>query len=124
MQAEDLRQILALLADYSRLLDEAKLDALLELWSKDCRLHVFGKDYVGREAIARFLAASPRGKHVTGVPNVQFDGTTARSRADYLFFKDDLRLLSAGSYEDEFVREPAGWRFVRRTVESQLSARS
>jgi 3-phenylpropionate/cinnamic acid dioxygenase small subunit len=122
VQAEDLRQVLALLADYSRLLDEGKLDEFLELWTKDCRLHVFGTDYVGREAIGRFLVAAPRGKHVTGVPNVQFDGATARSRSDYLFFREDLRLFNAGIYEDEFVREAARWRFARRKVASQLRA--
>lgn len=124
MQAEDLRQILALLADYARLLDEAKFDELIQLWSKDCRLHVFGTDHVGQEAIGRFLAAAPRGKHLTGVPNVQFDGATARSRSDYLFFKEDLRLFNAGIYEDEFVRDAAGWRFTRRKIASQLRATS
>jgi hypothetical protein len=114
--------VLALLADYSRLLDEARFDELLGLWTKDCRLHVFGTDYVGRDAIVRFLAAAPRGKHVTGVPNVEFDGAVARARSDYLFFREDLRLASAGVYEDEFVHESAGWRFAHRKVESQLRA--
>jgi len=122
MQAEDLRQVLALLADYGRLLDEGRFDELLELYVEDCRLQVFGTDHAGREAIGRFLKSAPRGKHLTGVPNVQFDGDTARARSDYLFFKEDLRLFNAGTYEDELVREAAGWRFARRKVESRLRA--
>ena len=122
MQAEDLRQVLALLADYGRTLDEGSWDEHLDLYAEDCHLHVFGTDHAGREAIGRFLKSAPRGKHLTGLPNVQFDGATARARSDYLFFKEDLRLFNAGTYEDEFVREAAGWRFACRKVESRLLA--
>ena len=79
MQAEDLRQVLALLADYGRMLDEGRFDELLDLYAEDCLLHVFGTDHAGREAIGRFLRAAPRGKHLTGVPSAQFDGDAARA---------------------------------------------
>lgn len=122
MQAEDLRQILALLADYGRTIDEERWEEHVTLYTEDCHLIVFGSDHAGRDAISRFLKAAPRGKHLSGIPNIRFDGDRAHAHSDYLFFRDNLQLFNAGTYEDEFVREAGGWRIATRKIESKLRA--
>lgn len=122
MNADDLRQVLALLADYGRTLDDGRWEQHMALYAEDCRLRVFGREYAGREAIEAFMRQAHRGHHLTGVPSVELDGETARSRADYVFFRDDMQLYSAGSYEDELVREHGSWRFAVRDIHIRLRA--
>ena len=122
MEAEDLRQIMALLADYGATLDEQRWDDHLALWADDCRMHVFGRDVEGKDAIGGFMRKAHRGKHLTGVPRIETHGDGARSTADFVFFRADMRLYSAGVYRDEFVRTTSGWRLSLRTIDIQLRA--
>ncbi|MEE2665030.1 MAG: nuclear transport factor 2 family protein [Myxococcota bacterium] len=121
-EADDLRQIMALLADYCLTLDEGRFEDHLALYDDSCRLHVFGKDFEGRERIDRFMRRAHRGKHLAGVPHIRLDGDTASSTSDFVFFRHDMQLNSCGSYRDEFVRTPEGWRFCVRRIEIQLRA--
>lgn len=122
MESDDLRQILAVLADYGRTLDGALWDDHLALYADDCHLLVFGKDHAGKERIARFMQQAHRGKHLTGVASVTFAGNSARATSDFVFFRQDLRLYSAGTYHDEFVRTEQGWRLSSRRIEIQMRA--
>jgi hypothetical protein len=121
-EADDLRQIMALLADYCQTLDEGRFEDHLALYADSCRLHVFGKDFDGRERIDRFMRRAHRGKHLAGVPHICLDGDSASSTSDFVFFREDMQLNSCGSYRDEFVHTPDGWRFRLRTIEIQLRA--
>ncbi len=120
MQAEDLRQILALLADYCETLDRGRWEDHLALYVDDCSLHVFGKDYEGKERIGRFMEQAHRGKHLSGVPHVTFDGDSAHTVSDYVFFREDMKLYSAGTYHDDLRRTPSGWRFATRKIDIDL----
>jgi 3-phenylpropionate/cinnamic acid dioxygenase small subunit len=116
MEPEDLRQILALVADYGRTIDTEQWEAHAALWSEECHLLVFESDYVGREAILEFLKSARKGKHITAVPHIEFDGGCAQAGSDYVFFDPDCTLFSAGHYDDEFVREGGRWRIHRRKI--------
>ncbi len=122
MEAEDLRQIMALLADYGATLDAGRWDDHLALYDDNCRLHVFGRDYEGKERIDRFMRKAHRGKHVTGVPHITVDGAEATGSADFIFFRHDMLLNSTGTYRDEFVRTSEGWRFSSRSIEILMRA--
>ena len=124
MEADDLRQIMALLADYSATLDEGRWEDHLALYADECRLHVFGKDFEGKERIDRFMQRAHRGKHLSGVPRIDVDGDTATSTTDFVFFRHDMVLNSCGCYRDEFVRTSEGWRFSTRTIEIAMRAES
>ena len=120
--ADDLRQIHNLLADYSATLDEGRWSDHLELWVEDCEIFVFGRSFRGREKIDRFMRKTVRGKHLTALPHLEFDGDHARSVADYVFFRSPDRVLySAGVYRDDLVRTGEGWKLARREIEIQLS---
>ena len=119
--ADDLRQIQNLLADYGATVDEARWDDHFALWTEDCEVFVFGRSFQGREAIDRFMRKTVRGKHITAVPNLEFDGDRARSIADFVFYRaSDLKLYSAGVYRDDLVRTSEGWKLARREIQIQL----
>jgi len=124
MDADDLRQIMALLADYGLTLDEGRFDDHMALYDDECRLHVFGREWKGKARIEEFMRGAHRGKHLTGVPRVEFDANRALSAADFVFFRADMLLYSGGTYRDEFVRTSDGWRFSSRTIEIALRAES
>lgn len=119
--AEDLRQIQNLLADYGATVDEGRWEELLSLWTEDCEMLVFGRSYRGRESIDRFMRKAVRGKHITAVPHLEFDGDSARSVADYVFYRaSDRKMYSAGVYRDDLSRTGEGWKLARREIEIQL----
>ncbi len=122
MEAEDLREILALLANYGATLDEGRFEDHIALYDETCLLNVFGRVIEGRDAIDRFMREARTGKHVTGVPSLVFDGDTAKGNADFLFYQSDMQLFSAGGYRDEFVKTAAGWRIRSRTIDISMRA--
>lgn len=121
MGDDDLRCILAVLADYGRTVDDRRWDEHRALWSSDPHLRVFDDDHAGVEAIVSFLQAARRGQHLCGVPAVAIDGDRATSRCDFVFFDEaDLRLRTAGAYEDELVREAGRWKLANRTIRIRI----
>ena len=121
----DLREILGWLAEYGASVDEERWSDLRALWAEDAELCVFGRSYRGADAIETFMRQAKRGKHITAVPHIEFDGERARSAADYVFFaKPDLAPFSAGVYRDEWLRRDGRWWLARREIEIQLGAAS
>ena len=121
LDAEDLRKILNLLADYGSTLDEERWDEHLALWAEDGEMFVFGRSHRGREAIDRFMRKTVRGKHVTAAPHLEANADGARSIADFIFFRSsDLKLYSAGVYRDDLVRRGGEWKLARREIVIQL----
>jgi SnoaL-like domain len=121
--AEDLRQILAVLAEYGATLDEQRWSDHRELWTEAAELFVFGRTHRGRDAIEKFMRRAVLGKHITAVPRVEIEGDHARSAADFVFYRaPDLAPFSAGVYHDEWERSDGRWRLARREIEIQLSA--
>src|SRR2546422_7145744 len=72
--ADDLRQILALLAEYGATLDEGRWQDHRELWTETAELCVFGRTLRGRDAIEEFMRKAVRGKHLTAAPRLEIDG--------------------------------------------------
>jgi SnoaL-like domain len=117
-RCEDLRAILALQAQFCQLCDLAKWAEMRELFTDDAVLHVFGKDYTGKDAIMRFIERRHLGKHMLSAPDIEFDGDEARVVVDHTFYRyPDLALFGAGVYKDVLRRTPAGWKFARREIE-------
>ena len=122
---DDLREILGLLAEYGASVDEQRWRDHRELWTETAELVVFGQSHRGPDAIEAFMRASPRGKHLTGVPRVELAGERARSTADFVFFRSpDLATNTAGVYRDQWLRRDGRWRLARREIEIQLRAAS
>jgi hypothetical protein len=114
----DLRAILALQAQFCQLCDLAKWAEMRELFTDDAVLHVFGKDYTGKDAIMGFIERRHLGKHMLSAPDIEFDGDEARVVVDHTFYRyPDLALFGAGVYKDILRRTPAGWKFARREIE-------
>lgn len=115
---EDLRAILSLQAQFCQLCDLAKWAEMRELFTDDAVLHVFGKDYVGREAIMRFIERRHLGKHMLSAPDIVINGDEAYVTVDHTFYRyPDLELFGAGVYKDVLCRTSQGWKFSRREIE-------
>ena len=122
--AEDLRQILSLHREYGATLDVEDFAAHEKLWTEDAVLDVFGKEHVGPAAIREFMKGAFTGKHITGVPTIEIEGSRATALSDFVFFRDtDLALFTAGVYADELVRQGGRWLLVRRKIEIQFRKR-
>jgi 3-phenylpropionate/cinnamic acid dioxygenase small subunit len=121
MDADDIRKILGLLAAYCQTVDQRRMDDHLELYADDCRLEVFGRTYEGKARVRRFMENSHVGQHLTGVPLILEEGTDgALVTSDFVFFRDDLLLFTAGTYHDELRRSDDAWRFVSRRIEMRI----
>ena len=121
--ADDLREILGVLAEYGASLDQARWPDLREVFAEDAELSVFGRTHRGRDEIEAFMRAATRGKHLTGVPRIELDGDRARTAADFVFFRaTDLAASAAGMYRDEWVRRDGRWWLAKREIEVQMRA--
>jgi 3-phenylpropionate/cinnamic acid dioxygenase small subunit len=120
VDADDLREVLALLADYCQTLDQGRIDDHMELYADDCSLEVFGREFEGKDRVRRFMENAEVGQHLTGVPSVQPRGDEADVTSDFVFFRADMALFTAGTYEDVLRRTPEGWRFVTRRIDIRL----
>jgi len=61
----------------------------------------------------------PQRKHYITNIIIKVDGNTARSVSDYLIVRESqngLIPVMGGTYKDEFVQTPAGWRFSRKEL--------
>jgi len=121
MDGEDVRDILRLLAAYAQTLDQGRIDDHLDLYVEDCRLEAFDRAYEGKERLRRFMENAHAGQHLTGVPAIDDDGTDAAIvNSDFVFFRADLQLFTAGTYHDEIRRTADGWRFVSRRIDMRI----
>ena len=72
------------------------------------------------ETVKRYDDGTPRTKHVTTNPIVEFaaDGTSATTRSYYTVFQqvDDFPLqpIITGRYRDEFAKVDGEWRWIER----------
>jgi hypothetical protein len=115
---EDLRKILALVAGAAQTNDLAQWDAYGELFAENAVMHVFGRDYVGRDVIVAFTARRHLGKHLLSTPIIEIDGDTAKVTIDHAFYRyPDLVLFGVGVYKDDLVKLDGEWKFARREIE-------
>ena len=114
---EDLRKIMALLAGAAQHNDLAEWDEYGNLFAEDAVMHVFGRDYVGRDAIVAFTARRHLGKHMLSTPIIEIAENSAKVTIDHSFYRyPDLVLFGVGVYKDELVKLDGEWKFARREI--------
>jgi SnoaL-like domain len=118
-----------LYAAYAWRFDEGDAEGWAALFTADGRFTSVGRDELsGRDELAAFVrhrhAEKPGIRHHTTNVTVEATAGGAHGRAYALALRSSeespLRLLNAGAYDDELVREPDGWHFARRSFRSWL----
>ena len=130
---EDVEDIRRLLTDYGRDLDRRDFKAYSELFARDGVWDGGFGAAKGPAEIRAMMEKSIGGAQVTGAQSnfhlltnfeieVHGDSATAWSRWTFVAQDPDkrARILYAGRYEDELVREAGRWKFKRRTVRGDL----
>ena len=127
---EDKESIRELLSDYSFRIDAFEFAELGALFTED-------GEWIARYArargpaeiaalMARNIPAEPRRKHFIMNSLIRLDGDKATARTSYLVVLQaagaGLVPSVAGTYEDQLVRTPAGWRFRERRLVHDLAA--
>lgn len=118
----DILAVQATLARYCHRLDDGDIDGVLALFTPDGVFSYLGATAHGPDELRAFFARSQgtpelRGKHLTVNVDVQVDGDTATSRADFLYLRAGETgpiPQIAGRYEDDLRRIDGEWRIARR----------
>jgi 3-phenylpropionate/cinnamic acid dioxygenase small subunit len=115
LTADDDAEIRNLLARYCLFLDLEDLDGWVELFTIDCRFHVYGHTFEGRDGLRRMVDGAPGGLHLGGPPVVEPVGSDrATSKQNLLFIDRRSGDQRAAVYEDELERTTEGWRIASR----------
>jgi uncharacterized protein (TIGR02246 family) len=110
---EDRDEILQLLYRYNHAFDGGDAEGWADLFTKDGSLDGAGQVMTGRESLVAFAASVSGLRHVVTNPLVDVTGDTASVRA-YLQVFHGSTLMMMGTYQDQVVRTPDGWRFAKR----------
>jgi len=127
--ARDAEAIRSLLSTYGRMLDARDYIAWAALFTPDGAWH--GGDAYGlikgRDDLARFatreFAGTPPCIHIFGSIAVEVEGDAASAWSRWMLIEqrpEGLTIALAGSYADQLVRLPEGWRFLHRRVALDL----
>ena len=130
---EDVEAIRRLLTDYGRDLDRRDFKAYSELFATDgvwdggfgaakgpAEIRAMMEKSIGGE-----LITGPQGNfHILTNFEIEVHGDTGSAWSRWTFVAQDpdkrARILYAGRYQDELVREAGQWKFKRRTVSGDL----
>ncbi|MDH3752898.1 MAG: nuclear transport factor 2 family protein [Acidimicrobiia bacterium] len=123
----DERDIVALAVRYCWCLDTGDGEGLRDVFTPDAHASL-GTDCHGIDAIVErvtsALAPLDASQHMVNTHDVRIDGDTATARC-YFHAQHVLRgreggdsFIVAGIYHDRLVRTDAGWRIVRRVLET------
>jgi len=112
--AEDRDEILQLLYRYNHLIDGGDADGWGDTFTEDAVFDAAGNVLTGRDALKGFaVSVAGVGRHLVLNPVIDVNGDTATSRA-YLMLVAGGAIAAVGSYADELVRTPEGWKFAKR----------
>jgi 3-phenylpropionate/cinnamic acid dioxygenase small subunit len=130
---EDIEAIRRLLTDYGRDLDRRDFKAYSELFATDGVWDGGFGAAKGPAEIQAMMEKSIGGKPITGPQSnfhlltnfeIEVHGDTGQAWSRWTFVAQDpdkrARILYAGRYDDELVREAGRWKFKRRTVSGDL----
>ena len=110
--------VMALFADYARLLDRQRdPDAWAELFGPDGVFVVRGRELTGHDALQKFATDSVPGVHVQAVPQLQVredGGLDATS--SFIFITVATNDLRAGYYVDHLAWQGDRLVFARREI--------
>jgi uncharacterized protein (TIGR02246 family) len=107
-------EILQLLYRYNHAIDSGDAEGWAALFTDDGVFEVAGQVMSGREELVGFASSVHGLRHVVANPVIDVVGDTATVRA-YLFVFGGTTMSISGSYEDQLVRQPDGWRFAKRS---------
>jgi uncharacterized protein (TIGR02246 family) len=122
LSTEDVVAIQQLVARYNFAVDEGDADAFAGTFTPDGEFGAGGQVMRGHDELRAFVTGragvAPR-RHVVSSMLVDGDGDRASLRAYLQVFAlgDDgsFQVAVQGTYDDELVRVPDGWRFARRS---------
>lgn len=123
-RTDDLLDIHQVASLYAHLIDNQLWDRIGDVYAEDATYHSPRGEGVGLAGIVAYLSGNPQPltHHTTNVHVVlSDDGNEARGVAKYLCVRPDLS-VTAGDYEDHWVRTPAGWRLQHRRSTSRTDA--
>ena len=110
---EDRDEILQLLYRYNHAIDGGDARGWAETFTEDGVFDVAGGVRTGRDALLEFASSVHGTRHMVLNPLIDVAGDAASVRASLVVFHGK-ELSTIGSYDDQLVRTPAGWRFAKR----------
>ena len=119
-QLEDREAIRDLLYRYCYLIAAADTEAVIALFTPDCRVEVLGTLYEGpeglRELYSGSLTVSPRPYvHNHLIDSLGDDEATARCVLEIRQTRDGVSETGGGCYEDTYRKCDGSWKFHTRT---------
>ena len=128
LEAKD--AIRELMATYAMALDACRFADVAACFSPDGEWTTNYGAARGPAEIEKFISGivpvkgeGPQRKHYITNIIIQVDGDNASAVSDYLVVRESengLMPVMGGSYKDNFIRTPAGWRFSRKELVHQI----
>jgi uncharacterized protein (TIGR02246 family) len=110
---EDRDEILQLMYRYNHLIDSGDAAGWAETFTEDGVFDVAGQVRSGHSELTAFAAEQAGHRHVVVNPVIDVTGDSATVRAYFVVYAGGA-LRGTGTYADELVRTPDGWRFAKR----------
>ena len=110
---EDRDEILQLLYRYNHAIDSGDAHGWAGTFTADGVFDVAGQVRSGQDELAAFAAGVHGYRHTVVNPVVDVAGDAATVRAYWVVYQGTA-VAAVGTYEDEVVRTPGGWRFAKR----------
>ena len=110
---EDRDEILQLLYRYNHAIDGGDAHGWAGTFTADGVFDVAGQVRSGRDELVAFAAGVHGYRHTVVNPVVDVAGDAATVRAYWVVYQGTA-VAAVGTYEDEVVRTPGGWRFAKR----------
>jgi 3-phenylpropionate/cinnamic acid dioxygenase small subunit len=123
MTARD--EVLDLLAEYCRAVDDRELEKLWRLFDANCEYTFVDGDVAHgideiRQKLGGRIAGAIRHRHILTNSIVEIGHDTAKAKSDWYLIKPATGqawdIEGAGYYQDEMRRSPGGWVFTRRHI--------
>ena len=111
--AEDRDEILQLMYRYNHAIDSGDAPGWAATFTADGVFDVAGQLRSGRDELIAFAASVHGLRHTVANPVIDVTGDAATARAYFVVFQG-TGLAAIGTYQDEVVRTPDGWRFAKR----------
>jgi uncharacterized protein (TIGR02246 family) len=107
--------IIRLQADYARRLDARDAGGFAALFTETAELvRPDGHRTIGTEKIRKAIQKMPiGGTHIPGEASIEIDGDKATSTSRFTYVPPEGAAIT-GTYNDQLVRTPHGWRFSLR----------
>jgi len=111
--AEDRDEIFQLMYRYNHTIDGGQPERWADCFTDDGVLEAAGNAITGRDELVKFAASVHGMRHVVANPLIEVVGDAATLEA-YVLVYHGKDLATMGTYADQLVRAPSGWKFVRR----------